>query len=209
MLHRPVEPAPPSRHLAWREIQYSVYNGVGVVKLFGRHPFFSSRERSPGGPDVFVGPFIARPLTLRTIRSMTSTAKLRPYREPFAACDQVPLFNPAGEVSSTDRISINRHHSPVHSSVSSEEAGRSIEKRDTSSATTGNPAPSWNGGTRAALHAASHTAAPPTFVQWLPWPPHGRGGTSIADSPAILDRGARPSRLLRPAKTAPWSCLAY
>jgi hypothetical protein len=54
-----------------------------------------------------------------------------------------------------------------------------------------------------AAHAASHTAAPPTFVRWLPSPPHGRGGTSIADSlAAIPDRISRSSGLLRPAKVA-------
>src|SRR5579862_4954835 len=71
--------------------------------------------------------------------------------------------------------------------------------------------PAWEPAARAALlHAASYTAAPPTFARWLPSPPHGRGGTSIADSlAAIPDRISRPSELLRPAKSAAWSCLAY
>src|ERR1700676_5129796 len=69
----------------------------------------------------------------------------------------------------------------------------------------------WEPAARAALlHAASNTAAPPTFVRWLPSPPHCRGGTSFADSPAAIpDRISRPSGLLPPAKIAPWSCLAY
>src|SRR5260370_37925084 len=93
-----------------------------------------------------------------------------------------------------------------------EEAGRPIKKTIGFRLPRNVPgSPAWEPAARAALlHAASHTAAPPTFVRWLPWPPHCRRGTSIADSPsAIPARISRASVLLRPAKIAAWSWLAY
>jgi hypothetical protein len=63
--------------------QTPVYNGVGVVKNFLKHtPSSASRELSvKGGPTVFVGPFIARPLTPAdgSLQSRPDEAKLRPY----------------------------------------------------------------------------------------------------------------------------------
>ncbi len=46
-----------------------------------------------GGPTVFVGPFIARPLTLRTARYNRSPdeAKLRPYPDSLRPLTKTPL----------------------------------------------------------------------------------------------------------------------
>src|ERR1700736_742953 len=93
-----------------------------------------------------------------------------------------------------------------------EEAGRPIKKTIGFRLPRNVPGyPAWEPAARAALlHAASNTAAPPTFVRWLPSPPHCRGGTSFADSPAAIpDRISRPSGLLPPAKIAASYCLAY
>ena len=59
------------------------------------------------------------------------------------------------------------------------------------------------------LRASSSTAAPPTCVRWPPWPPRCPGGTSTADSAAVIpDRMARPFGQLRSASRAASGCLA-
>src|ERR1700739_4721241 len=69
----------------------AVYNGVGAVKNFFKHtPTLRAGSGVKGGPTVFVGPFIARPFTLRTARYSRVRTK-RSFvltRDSFAASDQ-------------------------------------------------------------------------------------------------------------------------
>jgi len=170
-----------------------------------------------GGSTVFVGPFIARPLTLRTARYHRVRTKRRFVVTGILLrrLTKTPLLESCGGSQlPTNHLCDPQQRTMIHPIrtplLFPEEAGRSIKKtigfrlpRDLPGC------PAWEPATRAALFlAASHTAAPPTFVRWLPSPPHGRGETSIADSlAAIPDRISRPSGLLRPANSAAWSCL--
>src|ERR1700680_1664821 len=69
----------------------SVYNDVGVVKNLSSTPLIlRAGSGVKGGPSVFVGPFIARPLTLRTARYNRVRTK-RSFvltQDSFAASDQ-------------------------------------------------------------------------------------------------------------------------
>ena len=68
-----------------------VYNDVGVVKnRFSTPLILRAGSGVKGGPTVFVGPFIARPLTLRTARYNRARTK-RSFvltRDSFTASDQ-------------------------------------------------------------------------------------------------------------------------